>query len=487
MATVVDGTPPFLENFGYATFCDEYGRPMHKSWGNMIEFNEAADKMGVDVMRWLFASHISETDLLFGYKRGDEVRRQFLIPLWNIYSFFVTYANLDGWIPSPEGFDPASPEGPAPKGDNLLDRWILARMSQLVAAVTRSLEESDHWDAAKAVEIFLDDLSNWYVRRSRRRFWKSEQDADKKTAYTTLYHVLVRLAKLLAPFTPFVTESIYQNLVRTVQPEAYLSVHHCAWPQADPQPKDEDLLAQMALARQIASLGLGARSSANIKVRQPLARALAYVGGEQKLDSEMVDIITDELNVKRFEFVSEATKLVTYRILPENKLLGPRFGAKFPRFRAALTAANPGEVAAKVQSGQEVSLDLDGEQVTLAPNEILVQTQPVEGLAVASDKGITVAVDAVLTPELKAEGLARELVRRLQAMRKDAGFNINDRITTNYVAQSELAQVLESWADYIRAETLSTDLVAANPEEGAYIEIQQVDGSEITLGVKQRG
>ena len=192
---------------------------MHKSWGNSIEFNEAADKMGVDVMRWLYLTQKPENDLLFGYNRGDEMRRQFLIPLWNVYSFFVTYANLDGWTPGGE-FDADYPEGPAPHSDNLLDRWVLGRLNRVVELVTNNLEESDFMTAAKALGDFIDDLTNWHVRRSRRRFWKSEHDGDKNAAYATLYHVLVKLARLLAPFTPFVSEAIYQGLVREVRPEA---------------------------------------------------------------------------------------------------------------------------------------------------------------------------------------------------------------------------------------------------------------------------
>jgi isoleucyl-tRNA synthetase len=300
MGTVVAGSPPFLQNFGYATLIAEDGRPMHKSWGNSIEFNEAADQMGVDVMRWLYCAHKSENDLPFGFKRGDEVRRGFLIPLWNIYSFFVTYANLDGWSPAVMDRKQGEPEGPTPLSDNNLDRWVLARLNQVVAVVTTSLENSDHLSATMAVETFLDDLSNWYVRRSRRRFWKSELDSDKNNAYATLYHTLVKLAKLLAPFTPFVTEAMYQNLVCSAQTGAYASVHHCAWPEVDQPAIDESLVEQMALARQIASLGLGARSTVSLKVRQPLARALAYIGSDLSLDQEMVDIITDELNVKQF-------------------------------------------------------------------------------------------------------------------------------------------------------------------------------------------
>ncbi len=348
MATVVDSSPPFLENFGYATLLAEDGRPMHKSWGNAIEFNEAADNMGVDVMRWLYCAHKPENDLLFGYNRGDEARRRFLIPLWNVYSFFATYARLDGWEPEAQGFDPATPEGATPRPANLLDRWILSRLNQVVERTTEALENSDSYSATLALESLLDDLSNWYVRRSRRRFWKSEHDQDKDTAYATLYHVLVKLTKLLAPFIPFMTEAMYQNLVRAVRespavqlPEhraPYLSVHHTAWPEADPATEDDSLLEQMSLARQVASLGLSARNTAGLKVRQPLATVMVYAGdaSRRSLRQELVDIVTDELNVKVFEFVEDARQLVTYRILPDNKLLGPKFGARFPALRDAL-------------------------------------------------------------------------------------------------------------------------------------------------------
>lgn len=487
MATVVDQSPPFLINFGYGTLVAEDGRPMHKSWGNSIEFNEAADKMGVDVMRWLYALQNPEKDLLFGYHRGDEARRQFLIPLWNVYSFFVTYANLDGWAPG-GAFDPDYPEGETPASSNLLDRWVLARINQLVERVTASLEQSDFATAAWSINVFVDDLTNWFVRRSRRRFWKSEHDADKNEAYATLYHVLVKLTRLLAPFTPFVTETMYQNLVRGVREDARESVHHTRWPVVDGAVIDNRLLDEMALARLAASLGLAARSSANLKVRQPLAKAMMYAGGGKTLSPELVEIVMDELNVKAFTFVEEAGRLVNYRVLPDNKLLGPKFGQLFPKVRAALTSLDASAVSAAVLAGEPVKVDVDGQTVELAPNEVLVQTSPVEGLAVATDKGISVAVDATLTPELRAEGLAREIVRRVQDMRKKAGFNIEDRIRTYYqvAAPSDLMRdVLASWTDYLRAETLTIELANSQPPEGAYVEEHQVDGETITLGVKR--
>ncbi len=485
MATVLDSSPPFLQNFGYATLLAEDGRPMHKSWGNSIEFNEAADRMGVDVMRWLYCAHKPENDLLFGYNRGDEARRRFLIPLWNVYTFLATYARLDGWEPD-FVFDPDYPEGPTPHSDNLLDRWALARLNQVVERVSEALEASDPLNATLALEAFLDDLSNWYVRRSRRRFWKSEADSDKADAYATLYHIMVKLARLLAPFIPFMTEAIYQNLVVSVRPEAHLSVHHTAWPVTDVSVVDAALLTQMELARQVSSLGLGARNAAGIKVRQPLSRVLVYAGGKATLRDELVAIVIDELNVKAFEFVEDAARLVSYRVLPDNKLLGPRFGAQFPKVRAALAALPPQQVAASVNAGLPIALQVDGERVELAPGEVLVQTQPMEGLAVAADKLITVAVDATITPALRQEGLARELVRRIQAMRKSAGFDISDRIATYYQAGEELAQVFQEWSAYIQAETLSTALLAGAPPEGAYVEEQKVDGETATLGVVKR-
>ncbi|MFM8321135.1 MAG: isoleucine--tRNA ligase [Chloroflexota bacterium] len=485
MSTVLTRRPPFLHLFGYGTLLAEDGRPMHKSWGNSIEFNEAADNMGVDVMRWLYCNHKPENDLLFGYHRGDEARRAFLIPFWNVYSFFVTYANLDGWTPTAQSFDPRFPEGPTPQSANLLDRWVLARLNEIIPLVAEGLENSDPYNASAPLGVFLDDLSNWFVRRSRRRFWKSDGDADKQSAYATLYHVLVKFARLLAPFTPFVTEAIYQNLVRQAHPGAYESVHHTTWPAYDAAAVDRSLLDQMELARQVASLGLAARNTAGLKVRQPLSKALAYSGSRHSLDQEFVDIITDELNVKQFELVEQAGQLVSYQILPDNKLLGPRFGAAFPKLRAALAAADPAAVAAGVAAGQPFVLTLDGEQVALQPAEILVKTNPAAGLAVAADKLVTVAVDSTITPELRAEGLAREAVRRIQDMRKKAGFDISDRITTYYVSAGAFAEAFTGWADYIRGETLSTQLVAGAAPQDAYVETQTVEGEQLTLGVKR--
>jgi len=367
-----------------------------------------------------------------------------------------------------------------------LDRWILARLNQVVAQVTERLEDYDAYGATLTVEPLLDDLSNWYVRRSRRRFWKSEHDADKNAAYATLYHVLTVLCRLLAPLTPFVTEVMYQNLVRAVDPRAPESVHHTTWPQADLAAVDEGLLARMALARQVVTLGHSARNSANVKLRQPLARALLHLEpGAGELDEELLLLVQDELNVKEITFVDDASSLVTYRLLPDNKVLGPRFGQRFPAVRGALAALDPLATARRLRARLPVHLEVAGEEVELSPNEVLVREEPREGLAVASERSLTVAVDVTITPELVAEGQAREVVRRVQNKRKEAGLNLDDRIVTTYQAEGPLAEAIAAWQAFIAAETLSVELRAGPPEERATVVEDRIDGQLLKVGIRK--
>ncbi|UCG26377.1 MAG: class I tRNA ligase family protein, partial [Chloroflexota bacterium] len=303
-STALTNRPPFMNIFGYASLMAEDGREMHKSWGNAIEFNEAAEIMGADTMRWLFASAKPEQNLHFGYNLGNETRRRFMIPLWNVYSFLVTYANLDGWSPAGKVTTDSVVltdryQSPVQANDQL-DRWILARLDETTLEATRRLEAFAADKATIALENLLDDLSNWYVRRSRRRFWKSEADADKLAAYETLYSAVLQVAKLLAPFIPFTAEAIYQNLVRRVEPAAPLSVHHNDWPTADADTLNRQLLNKMRLAINAASLGRSARSAANFKVRQPLSRARINVGTlrEQQDLLELAEVLKEEINVK---------------------------------------------------------------------------------------------------------------------------------------------------------------------------------------------
>ena len=485
MATVLDNSPPFLENFSYASLYAEDGREMHKSWGNSIEFNEAADRMGVDVMRWLYCAHKPENNLLFGYHRAEETRRRFIIPYWNVYSFFTTYAEIDGWAPVQDSFDPDLPEGPTPDSDNPLDRWILGRLNQAVAQVTDDLDNSNAYNATQRFEVLLDDLSNWYVRRSRRRYWKTETDQDKATAYATLWHVLVKMSRGLAPIIPFLTEEIYQNLVRSVFPEARESIHHTRWPAADQEAVDQKLIDQMNLARETASQGLSARSNAGIKVRQPLSQVLVYVKqGRAELAPDLLEIVKDELNIKELVFVQDPESLLSYKVLPDNKLLGPKYGEDFPKIKTALANLDPDHVAALVNNEESIPLEVEGKTISLEPNEVLVGTEAAEGFSTADSKLLTVAIETKITPELRAEGLARELVRRIQDFRKQAGFDIADRIAVVYQVSEGLKEALEAHRSYIMDETLALEMEEGEPQKGAFSGNVKFEGEEATLGLE---
>ncbi len=475
-STVLSEEPPFLNLFGYATLLAEDGREMHKSWGNAIEFNEAADTMGADTMRWLFANARPEQNLLFGYTRGDETRRRFLIPLWNVYAFFVSYARLDGWLPGEEVTSPHPAHAQ-------MDHWIAERLKETSLVVTASLDKYDAERATKELESFLDDLSNWYVRRSRRRFWKSETDDDKSAAYSTLYSVLVDFIKLLAPFIPFITEAMYQNLVSGVLPDAPASVHHCFYPLAEADDLDRRLLAKMRLAITTASLGRAARGSADIKLRQPLAAARVNVGRQQEREDllELADVLKQEINVKRIEVVSEVGELVDYKLLPNNRVLGPRLGRDFPKVRAELEKLDAAEAARSLQTGSSIFVVVNGQEFELSSEDVLVQTESRGGLAVASDKGITVAVDTELTPGLLREGYARDLVRLINNMRKDAGLEISDRIHLAYEAEGDVAGAFNEFGDYIQQEILATELAEGSLENAAFDGQVTVGGQEVHL------
>jgi len=482
-STVLSDKPPFLSLFGYATLYAEDGRPMHKSWGNAIEFNEAAEKIGADTMRWLYAGSKPEQNLLFGYNRGDEVRRRFLIPLWNVYSFLVTYANADGWTPSGSYGDHQSPV----EGNAQLDRWIVARLNETTADVRAMLDVYDAEHAVAAMESLLDDLSNWYVRRSRRRFWKSETDADKSAAYATLWHVMVEFTRLLAPFIPFTAEAIYQNLVRSSDGAAPVSVHHTFFPQVAEAQLDRRLLDKMRLAIDVAALGRSARSSADVKLRQPLARAKVFVGSQQERDDlrDLADVLAEEINVKEIEIVAEVGELVSYKLLPNNRALGPKLGPLFPSVREALSRLDQAEAAAILQAGEPLELVVNGQVVNLTGDDVLVQTEPLGGLAVAGEKGVTVAVDPHLTPELMQEGYARDLVRIINNMRKEAGLEVSDRIHLGYEAAGDVAAAMANFAGFISEETLAVSLVVGSLSNIDYQQNVVVGDEQVSLTLRK--
>ena len=473
MSTIMEGCTPFRICFGHGSVLAEDGREMHKSWGNAIWFDDAVEIMGADVMRWMYCSNKPENDLLFGYKRADEVKRQFLIPLWNVYSFFVTYANIDKWTPKN-----------VPPEYSLLDRWILSKLQTLVQGVTSCLDNYDPFGATVRLEQFVDELSRWYVRRSRRRFWKSEADEDKNAAYTTLYTCLTTLAKLSAPFIPFTAEEMYQNLVRNVDPHAPESVHHNDWPVADKTLIDEELMGDMDLAIKISSLGRSARSKAGIKLRQPLLRAkVAAEKAVLERLQRLTDLIKDELNVKEMALTTRKEELVDYKIHLLPQVLGKKHGALFPKLHVLVANMDANALALTFQKGLSVDVEVEGRMVTLLPEEVEVRIRPKEGFALTEEQGIVVGVDAVITEELEKEGLARDIVRRIQNQRKEAGFNIADTIETYYDTGPKLAEVFSAFGDYIAAETLSTSLHRAKPPKDSHVAEYKIDGEPLTIGL----
>ena len=488
--TLVD-EPPYREVLVYEKVHDEHDRPMHKSHGNAIEFNAAAERMGADVMRWMYAGQNVKMNLRFGFGIADETVRR-LLTLWNTYSFFVTYANLDG-------FDPTKTP-PVPVAERSeLDRWMLSRLNSLIRETRKDLDVYDSASVTRDVEAFVGDLSNWYVRRSRRRFWKSEDDGDKRSAYWTLYEVLTTLTRLLAPFMPFLAEEMYGNLVAGVNPAAPESVHLTKFPVADEALIDEALMDDVALVEQVVELGRAARARSRLRVRQPLGEIRVHVRNDDEAAAlrTHTDQVLDELNIKRLVLVTDPAELVSYVIKPNLPVLGPKLGKRLGPVRAALLALDPAEVAATVGAGRTLSLPVEGEDgpVVLAPDEVLVETRQREGFVVEQDKGLVVALDTTLTEELRQEGLARDLVRLVNELRKAAGFAISDRITTTYQlangggadGTSRLHTALARYGDYIQQETLSLRLADATPPEGAFARQETLDDLPVLLSVRQAG
>jgi isoleucyl-tRNA synthetase len=482
MSTILERKAPFRNVFSYATLLAEDGRAMHKSWGNSIEFNEAADKMGVDVMRWLYSNHKPEKDLLFGYQKADEVRRQFLLPLWNVYSFFTTYAQIDGWLPGAN----------AAIERDLLDRWILARLQDVVTQVTTRLEAFEPNLATTEVNTFLDELSNWYLRRSRRRFWaksgeSTESDADKNAAYDTLYQVLVTLASLLAPFVPFVSEVIYQNLVQNVDPQAEESVHHTSFPVPNSDLQDPKLIKEMDLVLRLVSLGHAARNQSGVKVRQPLSEVAFSVGhaSESEIVGKYSQIIQEELNVKDVRLLDTAAEAVKYRLKPLPRQLGQKYGSRFPGIRQAILALDSEVTAQILLEGRSINILDQGEELVIQPDEVEVQIEAHEGFSAAAEGAYLAALVTELSKELELEGLAREVVRRIQDLRKQADLKVDARIRVQYQASGFLEQSIESYREYIERETLAQELVAHSSPEGEFLTRHEFDGQDLAISIER--
>jgi isoleucyl-tRNA synthetase len=394
--------------------------------------------------------------------------------LWNVYSFFVTYANLD---------KPTVTTMPIATSD--LDRWLLSELNVLVRNVTEAYENYDVTNATRPIEAFVEKMSTWYLRRSRRRFWKSESDSDKQAAYSTLYTALVTVAKLLAPSMPFLADELYQNLVRTVDQSAPESVHLAKWPEVLPEMIDESLNRDMALVMRLVSLGHSARQKANRKVRQPLAEAAFSVGNvsERKAVETYAGLFTDELNVKHVRLLDSATEAVSHTVKPLPKQLGQKYGNKFPAIQKAILTMNAEEAAHTLLEGRSLKVTVDGETYQILPEEVEVKALAKAGFAVAEEGAYVAALVTDLTPELVQEGLAREFVRRVQDLRKNAELDVADRIELFLEASAGLRSAVEAYRDYITAETLTSNLVFGNPPDETYVVEDEFDNEKMKAGL----
>jgi isoleucyl-tRNA synthetase len=490
MSVALVDTAPYRAVKTYEKVHDAQGRPMHKSAGNAIWFDDAAEKMGADVMRWMYCGANTTQNMNFGWNIADEVKRN-LLTLWNTYSFFVMYANLDGFVPE----DVSVPLEERAE----LDRWILARLNQLVGQAQAGLQDYDVAVVTRQVESFVDDLSNWYVRRSRRRFWKSESDSDKLSAYATLYEVLLTLTKIMAPMMPFLTEEIYQNLVKSNgrTPDAPESVHHCDYPEPDDTRADLQLLYDVSLTQRLVSLGRAARDKARIKVRQPLRAMVVRVPNktdEESLRRQEAQML-EELNVKRVVVTQQVGDLITYVIKPNFAVMGPKYGKKIGAIRDALGAVDPAAAAAKLEAGSPVVVTLPGEDgpLELQPEELVVETREREGFAVAQEVGLVVALDTELDDALLQEGIARDLVRIINDMRKSADFDVSDRISTYYSLEGpddndkrRVEGALVTHKGYLEVETLTTALSEGKPPAGAFEHDETIGSTVVHIAVARR-
>jgi isoleucyl-tRNA synthetase len=478
---------------------DGEGRKMSKTRGNVVDPWEVLETHGADAFRWYFyTASPPGQEKRFSTDLVGEVIRTFTLTLWNVYSFFVTYAVLDGWKPDEALINLATlghpTGGRTQRAYTALDRWILSELHSLVRQITQAMETYDVVGATRPIETFVDRLSNWYLRRSRRRFWRTggkgaAEDADKNAAYATLFECLVTLARLLAPSMPFLADAFYRNLVLGVDPDAQESVHLATWPEPDRTMIDDTLNEEMRRVLLWASLGHAARNKANRKVRQPLAEAAFAVTSaeDRRILEKYGDLLADELNVKKIRPLDTAGEVVAYMLNPLPKALGPKHGALFPKVRSALLALDSEAAASLLLSGKPVTVKVDGADVEAGPEEVEVRMTAREGFAVASEGSDLAALATELTPALVREGLAREFVRRVQDLRKTADLQISDRIRIFYTATPKLAEAVGQHKDYIAAETLAADMTEGPAPKGAHSVADAFDGETLTVALEKTG
>ncbi|HEV7373700.1 MAG TPA: isoleucine--tRNA ligase [Pyrinomonadaceae bacterium] len=451
MSTVMENRPPFKVMFGYRLMKDEKGEEMHKSKGNAVEFNEAAEREGADAMRWLYASHNPDNDLRFGYSKIHDARRQFLT-LWNVYEFFLTYARVDG-------FNPGATQVPLMDRSEL-DRWILCRLQKLIESARLNYERYSIHLFMRDVLSFIDALSRWYLRRSRRRFWKSQSDSDKLAAYQTLWECLLTFAKLLAPVVPFTTEAMYQQLIVGLDKETPMSVHLCDFPQPDESILDAQLLRSMNAVLDLVGQAHAARKKAGVKVRQPLSE-MRVVVAERALAKQMEPfrpLVLDELNIKEIRFVESAEELYNVSARLEPKIGKPKYGRLFTSLQESLAAVSAAAVEDQIRSGTNVILRAGDQEVELSPDEIVVEKKAKEGWALAEGDGFLILVNTHLNDDLIREGLVRDLVRIIQNQRREMGLEVTDRIRLAYEASDNMAAAISAHDELLASETLAAEI-----------------------------
>jgi isoleucyl-tRNA synthetase len=479
IAALVSDSVAFRNVICLSHLVDKDGKKMSKSQGNIVDPYAVFDSTGADPLRWYFLARVApDAQKRVSVDIIADVAGTFLNTYWNTYAFFVGYANLDR-------VDLTRAVPPAQRPE--MDRWVLALLQATIAQATAALDRYEPKAAGEAIEAFVDQLSNWYVRRNRRRFWKSEAGADKQAAYLTLYECLTAVTRLMAPFMPFVTEDVYQNLVRSLGRGAPLSIHMETWPAADPALVDEGLVARVATVQRVVSLGRAARADSKLKVRQPLARVLVRVpdAAAQAAVEDGREQVLEELNVKALEFIARDAQLVTYRVKPNLPRVGKRHGRLIPAIRAALDVpANAFAAAMAVAAGEPYSLRLDGEELSFAPEELLVETAAAEGYACAESDGYLAALDTRLTPALEREGLAREIVRTIQEARKQAGLAVSDRIRLYVGGSAALQRALFDHQDTILGETLGTGF-ASEPNPRDFTVDRDLDGLRLSIRLRK--
>lgn len=453
---------------------DEHGQKMSKSKGNAVDPFEALGKFGADAIRWYFYTNSAPwLPNKFHDKAVVEGQRKFLGTLWNTYAFYVLYAEIDQFNPLDYKLE----------YDKLavMDKWILSRLNTAIKTTDKNLAAYRIPEAAKAVDAFVDELSNWYVRRSRERFWAKGMEQDKINAYLTLYTSLVEICKAAAPMIPFMTEEIYQNLVRSIDKDAPESIHLLDYPVANEEMIDEKLEADMGDLLDVVVLGRAARNLSGIKNRQPIGQM--YVKADFKLDEFYTDIIADELNVKKVDFTDDVRDFSSYSFKPQLKTVGPKYGKQLGEIREALNSIDGNDAMDEVNATEQLKINLSSGEVILGRDDLLIDIAQKPGYESQSDKGITVVLDTNLSEELLEEGFVREIISKIQTMRKEADFQVMDRITIYVKDNDKVKEVLEKNAENIKAEVLADAIIT--DEALGYTKEWSINGENVTLGVKK--